>query len=258
MAAPAVLRVLEREAHVFRRLWKGSIGAYFVNPLLFLTAMGVGLGGLVEEQSGDVGGVSYLVFVVPGLLAANAMQAAAGDSLWHVMAGLKWVGSYKAIVATPVGPAEVFGGVIAWTTIRSGIASAAFLTVAAVAGAVPATTGLLAVPAAMLCAAAFAAPLTAFSATQDTDAAFSVIMRLGIVPLFLFSGTFFPVGQLPDWLRAAVALSPLWHGVELCRAATTGDLGPAPAVVAHVAVLALITAIGWRWGTRIFARRLTP
>lgn len=255
MGPPALLRVVERELLVFRRLWRTSLGSAFLSPLLFLAAMGIGLGGMVDERTGDVDGLPYLAFVAPGLLAASAMQLAAGESLWRILAGLRWMGSFKAMVATPVGPGDVYGGAVAWTCARAGMSAAAFLAVAALLGAVPSPWAVLALPATVLCAAAFAAPLTAYTATQESDASFPVILRFGIVPLFLFSGTFFPVGELPGWLRPAVALSPLWHGVELCRAATTGTAGGG--AVAHVAVLAAVTAAGWRWGTRTFARRLT-
>lgn len=258
MATPAVLRVVERNAHVAMRLWKGSVGFAFVGPVLFLAAMGLGLGGLVDEGAGEVAGVRYLVFVAPGLVAANAMQAAAGESLWPVMAGLKWVGSFKAMVATPLAPGDVMGGHVVWSAARSGVSAVAFLSVAALVGGVPSPLGVLAVPAAMLCGAAFAAPLAAFAATQETDIRFPVVMRLGIVPLFLFSGTFFPVDDLPGWAAPVVAASPLWHAVELCRAATTGTVEPALPAAVHVAVLAAVTAAGWCWGTRTFARRLTP
>ena len=255
MAPPMLLRAVEREMRVFRRLWRASLGSAFVSPLLFLAAMGVGLGGMVDERTGEVGGVPYLTFVAPGLLAATAMQQAAGDSLWRVMAGIRWLGTFKAMVATPMGAADVYGGVVAWTCIRTAMSAAAFLAVAALLGAVPSPMAVVAVPAAVLCGAAFAAPLSAYSATQDTDARFSVIMRLGIVPLFLFSGTFFPLAELPAWLRPAAAASPLWHGVELCRGATTGTLVAADLV--HVAVLVAVVVAGWHWGTRTFTRRLT-
>lgn len=256
MGTPMMLRVVEREARVFRRLWWGSLGFAFLSPVLFLAAIGFGLGGLVEDGSGEVAGVPYRTFVAPGLLAASAMQVAAGESLWRIMAGIKWVGSFKAMVSTPVGAADVYGGVVVWTALRSGLGAAAFLVVAALLGTVPSLWGILSVPAAVLCAAAFAAPLTAFSATQETDARFPMIMRLGVVPLFLFSETFFPISQLPGWLRPAAAVSPLWHGVALCRAATTGAVDLVAAAT-HVAVLVAIVAAGWHWGTRTFARRLT-
>jgi lipooligosaccharide transport system permease protein len=109
----------------------------------------------------------------------------------------------------------------------------------------------------MLCAVAFAAPISAFTATQETDVAFPLIIRLGVMPLFLFSGTFFPVRQLPDALEPLALASPLWHAVELCRSATTGVFEPSSAGL-HVAVLAAFTAAGCLWGTRTFPRRLTP
>jgi lipooligosaccharide transport system permease protein len=252
---PAVLRVVEREARVFRRLWRGSVYSSFLTPVLFLAAMGVGLGGLIDERNGAIGGLDYLTFVAPGLLAASAMQTAAGESLWPVMAGTKWVRTFHAMVATPVGASDVYGGFIVWTAVRVAMSASAFLAVAALLGGVPSLWGILAVPAAVLCAAAFAAPLAAFAATQDTDVTFPLILRLAIVPLFLFSGTFFPVSELPAGLRAASAVSPLWHGVELCRAATTGSVHWGAAIF-HVAALTGCVAAGWWWGTRTFTRKL--
>ena len=254
-ATPALLRVVEREARIFRRLWRGSVYSSFITPVLFLAAMGVGLGGLIDERNAAVGGLDYLTFVAPGLLAASAMQTAAAESLWPVMAGTKWVRTFHAMVATPVGASDVYGGFIVWTSVRVAMSASAFLVVAALLGGVPSLWGVLAVPAAVLCAAAFAAPLAAFAATQDTDVTFPLILRLAIVPLFLFSGTFFPVSELPAGLRAASAVSPLWHGVELCRAATTGSV-QWDAAIAHVAVLTGCVAAGWWWGTRTFTRKL--
>jgi lipooligosaccharide transport system permease protein len=255
MATPLTVRVVEHQAAIFRRFWRGSATFYVLNPVLFLAAIGVGLGGLIEERTSDVGGVPYLTFVAAGLLAASAMLGATAESLWPIMAGTKWVRTFHAMVATPLRPADVFAGIVAWTTARAAVGASIFLSVAAVLGAVPSPWGLAAVPAAALCAAAFAAPLTAFSASQETDARFPLIMRIGVMPLFLFSGTFFPVSQLPDVLRPLSALSPLWHGVELCRGATTGSIDLLPAVV-HVAVLAACVGAGWLWGTRTFTRKL--
>jgi len=255
--APPMLRVLEREAIVFRKLWRGSAFSSFVTPVMFLAAIGLGLGGLVERRTGHVAGVGYLAFVAPGLLAASAMQTAAGSSLWPVMAGTKWIRTYHAVVATPLSAADLYGGTVLWVGVRATAAASAFLAVAVLLGGVPSPWGILAVPAATLGALAFAAPLAAYAATQDTDLTFPVIMRLGIVPLFLFSGTFFPISQLPSWLRPVSVASPLWHAIELCRQATTGAPRWA-AATGHTAVLIACVAAGWRWGTRTFARRLTP
>ncbi|MDQ1439294.1 MAG: lipooligosaccharide transport system permease protein [Acidimicrobiaceae bacterium] len=254
-----VLRVVEREATVYRRLWRASVFSSFVTPVLFLAGIGVGLGGLVDERAGRVQGLSYLVFVTPGLLAGTAMQVGAGGSLWQIMAGTKWMRFFHGIVATPVTATGVYGGYLIWLAVRTAMSCAAFLLVAAVLGGVPSWWAVLALPAAVLTAAAFAAPLCAFSATQETDLSFPLVIRLGVTPLFLFSATFFPLAQLPSWLRPAAWVSPLWHGVELCRAATTGRaaLGGGPArLVVHVVVLVVLIACGAAWGTRTFTRRL--
>jgi lipooligosaccharide transport system permease protein len=249
-----VVRVVEREARVFRRLWRGSVFSSLLTPLLFLGAMGVGLGGLVDERNASVAGVSYLEFVAPGLLVASAMQATAGGSLWPVLGGFKWLRTYHGVVATPVPPGALYGGLVVWLSIRAGIAAIAFLVVAALLGAIPSWWGVVALPIAMLCAAAFAAPMAAYTATQDTDATFPLVIRIVVMPLFLFSGTFFPTTQLPDGLERLVLLSPLYHAAELARAATTGHLGWAS--LAHALVLAGCVAAGAWWGRRTFTRRL--
>jgi lipooligosaccharide transport system permease protein len=255
MSAPTMLRVVEREARVYRKLWRGSAFSTFVIPLFFLLAMGRGLGGLVNQHNRSVDGLSYLHFVAPGLLAGMAMQSAAPNALWNVMAGTKWVRFFHGVVATPVSAADLYGGFVLWATVRSLMGATAFVAMAALLGGVPSAWGILAIPAAALLAAAFTAPLVAFAATQSTDVSFAVLIRLVIMPLFLFSGTFFPVSQLPGWLRPAARFSPLWHGIELCRGFTTGRTDWSSAGV-HVAVLAAIIVAGWLWGTRTFTQRL--
>jgi lipooligosaccharide transport system permease protein len=184
-----------------------------------------------------------------------AMQSAAPNAMWNVMAGTKWVRFFHGVVATPVSAADVYGGFVVWAGVRATMGAAGFVAVAALLGGVASPWGVLAIPAAVLLATAFTAPLVAFAATQTTDISFAVIIRLVIVPLFLFSGTFFPVSQLPHWLRPAVRFSPLWHGVELCRAFTTGHISWSAAGV-HVVVLVGIVVAGWLWGTRTFTRKL--
>jgi lipooligosaccharide transport system permease protein len=256
-AAVPMLRVAEREARVWRRFWRTSALTGVLMPLLFLGAMGIGLGGLVDDNRGSVAGVDYLVFVAPGILAASAMQGAASESLWPVMAGIKWVRTFHAAAATPLTPRDVFGGWVLWIGARQAMNATAFVVVAALLGAVPSPWGVLAVPAAVLTGLALGAPLTAYSAGQDSDLPFPIIMRVAVMPMFLFSGTFFPLDQLPGWLEPVAWVSPLWHGVELCRGATTGSIGLA-AASGHVAFLVACTAAGYRWGVRTFTSRLAP
>ena len=256
MATPPVLRVVEREIRVFARLWRSAVFSTFLAPVLFLAAMGLGLGGLVKEHTGKVAGLSYLDFVAPGLLVASAMQVAANESMWPVLGAVKWVKNYFATVATSITPGELVVGYVIWITLRAVLGAVVFLLVAAVLGAVPSAWGVLAIPAAALCAAAFCAPLTAYSIGVESDLVFPVIMRVGVLPLFLFSGTFFPISQLPGGLRPLAAISPLWHGVELARHATTGSLHLGADVV-HVLVLVACLGAGLLWGRHTFARRLT-
>ncbi len=250
------LRVLEREVRVYRRLWRADLFSNFVSPVLYLAAMGLGIGGLVDANAGGVDGLTYRQFVAPGLMAATAMQSAVGASMWPVLSGMKWSGVYKAVVATPVQPADIHRGHVCWVGVRAALTSSAFLVTAVLFGAIGSAWAILAIPATVLLATAFAAPLAAFSATQESDFPFAIVMRLGVLPLFLFSGTFFSIDQLPEALRPISNLSPLYHGVELCRAATTGSLHVA--LLAHVAVLAACVAGGLAWGQRAFTRRLTP
>ncbi len=256
MSTPPVLRVVEREALVYARLWRGLAFSTFVQPALYLAAMGIGLGGLVKAHAGAVDGLSYLDFIAPGLLAASAVQLAAGESLWPVLGGAKWMRQFHGVVATPIGPGELYGGFVLWTAIRSMLGATAFLIVAALLGAIPSWWGILAIPAAGLCSAAFCAVLAAYSIRVDSDLSFPMIMRLAVLPLFLFSGTFFPIDQLPGGLRPLAAFSPLWHGVELARAATTGQFDAA-AIAVHVAVLVGCIAVGTFFGVRNFAWRLS-
>jgi lipooligosaccharide transport system permease protein len=249
-------RILERDLRVLGRLWHSWVFSAFVMPALFLAAMGMGLGGVIDEHRGSVAGLSYLEFVAPGLLVAAVMQQAAAESLWPVLGGVKWDRHYFAMIATPLAPRDLHLGVLAYIGLRSAVSAAAFLVVAALLGGIVSPWAVLALPAAVLCALAFAAPMSAFSITQDTDVVLSMLMRLGIMPVFLFSGTFFPVSVLPTWLQAVPWISPLWHGVELARHAATGDAHAADVV--HVLVLLAVIAAGGAWGRRAFTRRLTP
>lgn len=249
-------QVIEREARIYRRLWKSSVFTYFVGPAMYLAAMGLGLGGLIEDNGGFTGSVTYLQFVAPGLLAATIMQTAAADSLWPIMGGLKWMKSFHAMAATPLTPAQIIVGQLSWSSIRVALSSTIFLLVAALLGGIASPWAVLALPAAVLTGLAFSAPICAFSATQETDTRFPLVMRFVILPLFLFSGTFFPLTDLPEWLQTVAWISPLWHGVELCRAATTGQVDDAATLVGHLVVLVGFAGLGLWLATKAFHRRL--
>lgn len=253
-------RVVELRAMQYRRTFRASLFSSFLNPVLFLLAMGIGLGTYVNRSgtaTQALGGLSYLQFLAPGLLAATAMQAAAFESTFPIMGGLTWQKTFHAMFATPVSARDIVLGNLAWIAIRLTMISAIFTVVMALFGATASPLIVLAIPAAVLTGMAFSAPIVAFSATQRTPDKFNAIFRFGITPLFLFSGTFFPISNLPEMIRPIAWLSPLWHGVELSRQLALGTIGNDPGLaVAHVAILAAIVALGARWAFRTVEARL--
>jgi len=242
----AAARVFEHRAYQYRRAFRGSLFGSFVNPALFLTAMGLGLGGYVNASSPDAfGGVTYLQFLAPGLLAGSAMQQGIFEATFPVMYGLVWRRIFHAMYATPIGPRAVALGTLAWIAFRLALVAAIFTLVAWGFGAVASPLAILGIPAAILTGLAFAGPMGAYMATQRTPDKFSAIFRWVITPLFLFSGTFFPIESLPGALQPIAWLSPLFHGVELTRGATLGTLLDDPLrALAHLAILVGLVAAG--------------
>jgi lipooligosaccharide transport system permease protein len=256
VAAPA-LRVLEGHVRAYRHVWRGSAVTTFANPLLYLVAMGLGLGTLIDRGAGDatLGGFTYLEFLAPGLLAATTMQTGASDGAWPVMMGMKWQKTYHSALATPMRAADLLFGHLAWSLCRAFITAAAFIAVMVLVGATTPGRGLVSLFPAMLTGLAFAAPISAFTATLDNDYSLSGLFRFGIMPMFLFSGTFFPISQLPGWLHPVAYATPLWHGVELTRASALG-LSPAWPAAVHAGYLALWVAAGALAALVTFRRRL--
>jgi lipooligosaccharide transport system permease protein len=252
MRTPPFLRATESWAVTYRHQWRSTLFSTIVTPVLYLAAMGLGLGSLVNEATrrASLGGVDYLTFLAPGLLAAAAMQTAANESTWPVMASFKWMGTYKAMITSPLSPEDVALGHLLWMAIRTAITAIMFTLVIVAFGAVHSPWIILAIPAAVLTGMSFAAPITAVTASLDRDTGLSAIMRFGIIPMFLFSGTFFPVTQLPKAIRLIAYATPLWHGVDLCRSLSLGRATPARSLL-HVAYLGawIITGTGlavWR------------
>jgi lipooligosaccharide transport system permease protein len=188
-------------------------------------------------------------------MAATAMQIGGNEAMYPVMGAIKWMRTYFAMLATPLGVVDVLIGHLAWIALRLTLVSTIYLGIMALFGTVHSPFALLAIPAGVLTGTAFAAPIAAFSATQVNDAGFSALYRFGLIPLFLFSGTFFPITQLPGWLQIAAEATPLYHGVALCRALTLGHLDAGPDM-AHVAYLVALTVLGFALARHSFRRRL--
>jgi lipooligosaccharide transport system permease protein len=248
------LRVLEGHLVAYRRTWRGNVVTTFVNPILFLSAMGLGLGTLVDRGE-QLGAVSYLTFYASGLLAAQAMQTGVGDAAFPVMAGFKWTKSYHSALATPIAIRDLVVGHAAFILLRVTLAAFAFALAAAAFGAFPLTSALAALPVVLLCGMAYALPVMAFTASRENETALISVFRFGLVPMFLLSGTFFPLDQLPTWLQDVARLVPLWHAIELVRAITIQD-APAWPWAGHVAYLLLWLLVGAVLAPRYFRRRL--
>ena len=229
LAAPAPLTatqaarlVVLRNYVVYRKAWKLFVTG-FLEPVFYLFSIGIGVGQLIETF--DVNGqpIPYAEFVAPGMLAASAMNGALIDSTYNVFFKLRYQKLYDQLLATPLSTSDIARGEIAWSLLRGATYSTAFLLIMAVMGLVHSWWALLALPAAVLIAFAFAAVCMALTTWMTSWQDFEKI-TLAQVPLFLFSATFFPLSAFDGWLRWVVEATPLYRGVVLCRELTTGSL----------------------------------
>ena len=247
VSVASALAVLEYCARVYRRNWRGTMFMTFFSPILFLGAMGFGLGSFVNGANagaGTVDGIQYAAFLAPGLLAATCMQTGGFEATYPVMGRLVWDKVYHAMLATPIGVTDILVGQIGWFGVRLTLVAAAYFVVMIVFGLVPGGwLAVLAIPVGVLTGLCFSTWIAAFAATQRNDNGFSVIFRFLITPLFLFSGTFFPIERLPAVLQPIALITPTYHGVALTRDLTlgTGQLGPS---VLHLTVLVAVVLGG--------------
>jgi lipooligosaccharide transport system permease protein len=253
-----MLRVVEHRARQYRRTFRASVFSSFGIPALFLAAMGFGLGVYVDRSADTVlAGVSYLQFLAPGLLAATVMQTGSFEASFPILNGLQWSRTFHAMYATPLRPRDVALGNIAWIAARLTLVASIFAVVIVLFGASRSPLIGLAIPVAVLTGLAFATPIMAFTATQRRPDRFATIFRFGVTPLFLFSGTFFPIESLPWFLQPVAWLSPLWHGVVVSRALMLGTIGEAPLLaLVHVAILVAIAGAGALLAIRTIDARL--
>jgi lipooligosaccharide transport system permease protein len=258
MAVPAT-RYFESRALVYRRTWRGSVVTTFLQPVLYLAAMGLGIGTLVDDGAGRqaVAGFAYLTFLAPGLLAATTMQTGANDGAWQVMAGIKWQRTYEAALSTPIGVRDLVYGHLLWVTARLAFTAVVFVAVMAAFGAVSIGPGLLAIFPAILVGLALAAPTMAFTSSLRDVQGLVTLFRFGIVPMFLFSGTFFPITQLPGWLQPVAYATPLWHGVELARGAAL-EIGTTWSPWMHGLYLVAWFAVGTVLAVRQLGKKMQP
>ena len=251
--------VTEHQLVIMRSYLTTILMGSVLNPVMYLFAIGVGIGSFVDSNSGGagVGGVSYLVFVGPALLASTALTVAFEESAFPVMAGFKWQKVFFAMNATPVNGGQIATGMLLAMGLRVTFTVAAFWAFLAAFGAAPAATSFLAVPAALLGGMAFGSLIVAFaSGIEDDEGWFTIVQRLIIAPMFLFSGTFFPLESLPLGVRWIGWISPLWHSTQLGRIATYGLAEPPTLLASHLLYLGALLAFGLFVSFRNFERRL--
>lgn len=255
MNAPALLRVTEYRAYIFRAFWKTSLFNSVVTPVVFLLAMGVGVGELIDNN-GSLAGVGYLSFLAPGMLAATAMHVAVSEATFPVFGSVHWDRAAYGQVASPLSPANIAYGQMVWVIIRVFLASSIFVVVMALFGAVESPWVVMAVPASVLLGLAFAVPIAAWAIGLEKMNAFPTLSRFVIAPMFLFSGTFFPVEQLPAVVRPVAYVTPLWHGVKLCRSLALGEDVLSWANLGHVVLLGSMIIFGLLLLARSYNRKL--
>jgi lipooligosaccharide transport system permease protein len=251
--------VAEHRFRVMRSYLQTLVVTAFGYPLLYLFAMGVGLGSLVNQTQGEQGveGVSYLAFVAPALLCTAAVTVASEEFTYPVMLGFKWNPTFFGMNAAPIAPGQIIDGIVISVTARLLLASSLYYVIMVLFGAVPSALGWVAILVGTLGGLAFGAPVMAYVATLEQDTGqIAMLMRFVLLPMTLFSGTFFPLSAMPPYLQWIGWISPLWHSTELSRVFTYGSPEPIWLTVLHILYLAALFAVFWMWARRITARRL--
>ncbi|CAN5552054.1 ABC transporter permease [soil metagenome] len=232
------------------------IAAAIGTPFLYLFAFGVGLATLITQNVGPVPGVTYLEFVAPALLASAAVLVAMEEYTFGILLGLKWNATYLAMNAAPITGRQIVDGIMIFVGIRMVITTAIYFAIMVAFGAVPSGWGVLTIVAGLLGGFAFA-PVAAYSATiQEDRGQFAILQRTIILPLTLFSGTVFPLTQLPVYLQWIGWLSPLWHASELGRQFVYGPTEPIWLSIIHVVYLVGLGVLGWQLAVRNVTKRL--
>jgi lipooligosaccharide transport system permease protein len=247
-------RLVERNILAYRRIWYIFLSGFF-EPLFFLLSIGIGVGNLVGELTVNGQVVDYQTFVAAGLLATTAMNGALLDTTFNFFAKYKYAHTYDGVIATPLGTSDVAFGEVTWALLRGAIYSTAFLVTMAFFGDIESWWAVLCLPVAVLIAFAFAGAGLGATTYMRSFIDFDYV-NMAMIPLFLFSATFFPLSEYPEWLQWIIRCTPLYQGVVLERSLVVGELHWT--MLLNVAYLVAVGAIGLRVATRRLGLLLKP
>lgn len=255
----AWLRVAEARLRNMLKWW-GSIAAFGLgNPVLYLFSVGIGIGALVDKNgsSSALGGVSYLTFLAPALLASAAIQAFQEETSFPVMEGFLWDKSFFAMNATPVTGRDIVNGLLVAAGVRTVVTVGIYAGVLVAFGAVSLSVILPMFLSAVFAGIAFGSVMLAVTSyVKEDDGFFAIVGRFVIAPMMMFSGTFYPLESMPWYLQWVGWISPLWHGTDLGRVISYGSPQQAWVTDAHWAYLAVWAVVGLAFGYRQVAKRL--
>jgi lipooligosaccharide transport system permease protein len=249
--------VFEHQVRVMRNYRSSIVATAIGTPFLYLFAFGIGIGTLVSANAGTVEGVDYLTFVAPALICLSVAGIAAMEFTYPILLGFKWNPTYIGMNAAPLTGRQIIDGIVLFVTLRMGIPAVVYYLVMAWFGAVPSSLGPGVILTSILAGLALGTPIMAYSASVTEDKGqFAVIGRVVVLPLTLFSGTMFPLDQLPIFMQWIGWISPIWHGTELGRQFTYGATEPIWLTVIHVLYLLVLAVGGWWLAVRIATKRL--
>jgi lipooligosaccharide transport system permease protein len=247
------LKLVRRNILAYKHYWIAFITGFF-EPIFYLAAVGFGVGQFIGDVSFGGAQIDYPTFLAPGLLATATLNGAVFDGFFSPFFKLNWMKTYDGIITTPVSIPDIAFGEIIWALIRGTIYGAAFLIVILVLGLIESPWGALALPAVMLSAGALSAGAMCLTGITKQISSLEKVMTLIVIPLFLFSGTFYPLSVYPGFLQPIVQATPLYHSAALLRSLTTGEVGPG--ILWHVAYLAAFFAVAATIAIKLMRRRL--
>jgi lipooligosaccharide transport system permease protein len=255
----AWMHVTEARMRNMLKWWASILSFGLGNPVLYLFSVGIGIGALVDANGGSsqLGGVSYLTFLAPALLASAAIQAYQDETSFPIMEGFLWDKSFFAMNATPITGRDIINGIMASAMIRTVVTVGIYEAVLLAFGAITLDVALPMFISAILAGAAFGAVMMAVTCyVKEDDGFFAIVGRFIIAPMMMFSGTFYPLESMPIYLQWVGWISPLWHGTDLGRVISYGSPQQGWITIAHWLYLALWLVVGLKFGYRKMAMRL--